>query len=383
MYKIDSTLNWFYVPIGVWVLIWAEMFSFAQIALSMSISLLWSTILELPSGALADLVGRKKTVILGRIMLVLGYILLFWRHDFVGFIVWQMLYQTDSAFSSGAQSALLYDSLKENKKEEQYYKKTEADAFMFCTFGMAVASVLGGYLYKHDPFLPYSIMIPVTVIGLLASLVYEEPVIDSQKWTVKNYVRQNVDGVMHIFQNQQIRLVSFFSIAVTLVTYAGVWYLYEPRLAQGGFDPRIMAWLVAGTYFVRGVGTRLVRWIDRTVGEKNTPLFLTVSQTLFSVISFLSGKITAITTVYGRKLVDGYRQPIVLELQNKEIESRYRATSLSALNLLTNLVLAGLGIFIGKGIDYFGASTTLGLFSLWGLLIVLPLSLRLRKQNRL
>jgi MFS family permease len=378
VYKIDSALNWFYVPIGVWVLVWGRFLSFSQIGTSMAISLFWSTLLELPSGALADMIGRKKTVMLGRLVLFLGYILLFFRHDFWGFLIWQIAYQTDGAFTSGANSALIYDSLLENGETEKQYKKVEADTYMYNTIGMAIGSILGGFLFKLAPMAPYNFMILVTGLGLVASSKYEEPKTDSEKWTVKAYLTQNLEGLKHVFRNEKIRKLSLFSIAISVISYTGVWYLYEPRLAAGGFDPRILAILVSGTYVVRALGTRVIPWVDKNIGVKNSPLLLAVCQTLGSALSLVGGRVGAIGSVYFRKITDGYRQPSLVAWQNDLIESKYRATSLSALSLITNLILAGMGPFIGQGIDRLGAPTTMGLFSIAGVLIIIPLAVSLK-----
>ncbi|MFA6518166.1 MAG: MFS transporter [Candidatus Shapirobacteria bacterium] len=367
VYKIDSFLNWFYVPIGVWVLIWNHFFSFSQISLSMGISLLAGVACELPSGALADMIGRKRTVMLGRLILFLGYVWLFFRHDFVGFLVWQIAYQIDGAFTSGANSALLYDSLKENGQVEKHYKKVEADTFMYNTIGMAVGGIFGGLLYEITPMGPYNFMILVTGLGLLASCFYQEPAMEKIGWSVKSYLKQNYDGFMHIFSNEKIKAVSLFSIAVSVVTYTGLWYLYEPRLTAGGFDPKILAILISGTYAIRAVGTRF----------NPTPLVMAISQTVGTALSFAGGKFGAVSSVYLRKFVDGCRQPSLIAWQNDQIESKYRATSLSAISLLTNLIVGGVGPLLGVGIDRFGAETTLGIWTIFGVVVVIPLGWRL------
>lgn len=378
-YKVDSVINWFYVPIGVWVLVWTQFLDFTKISLSMGVALFWSTLLELPSGALADMIGRKKTVVLGRLILFLGYIFLFFRHDFWGLLIWQMAYQTDGAFTSGANSALLYDSLKENGQVEKHYKKTEADAYMFNTIGMAIAAIIGGFLFKITPMAPYTFMIFISGMGLFASTFYQEPKIVSMKFNIKNYLKQNIDGFKHVFSNKHIKAVSFYSIAINLVAYLGIWYLYEPRLALGNFDPRIFAALVSGTYIIRALGTKLIPLVDKLIDKSKTPVFMAIFQTFGSALSLLGGKFGAVACVYSRKMSDGYRQPTLIALQNDQIASEYRATSLSALSLMTNLLLALLGFWVGMGIDKFGADKIITLCAVFGILVATPLAINLSK----
>lgn len=378
-YYIDSALNWFYIPIGVWVLIWPGMFGFSKVALSQGISLLVGSLLELPSGALADLIGRRKTVIIGRFLLFLGYLQLFWSHSFFSFLLWQILYQVDCAMSSGAQSALLYDSLKENNQVDSWYKKTEANAFMYNTLGMALGAILSGWLFKLGKFVPYDVMILVTFFGFIASLFYQEPSIDSEKFTLKSYLKQNRDGFRHIFENEHIRAVSIFTLLVNFVAWCGVWYYYEPRLADGLFDAKIFALLVSGTYLIRAFGTRLVNVIDKNLKLEHQPIFLAGFQTLASFFTLFTGKFGAISSVYLRKFSDGYRQPTVIALQNDQIKSKYRATSLSALSLVLNLSMALVGWGLGLLLDSIGARSVLLLFAVFGLVAVVPSSFYLSK----
>ncbi|OGG02576.1 hypothetical protein A2Z33_02185 [Candidatus Gottesmanbacteria bacterium RBG_16_52_11] len=90
------------------------------------------------------------------------------------------------------------------------------------------------------------------------SFPFSEPALESRKITLRNYVRQNIDGARHIFANSKIRAVSVFSILINFTAYAGLWYLYEPRIAQAGFTGQLLGILVAGTYLIRAVGTKLI-----------------------------------------------------------------------------------------------------------------------------
>lgn len=111
-FKITSVLQWFYVPIGVWVLIWRSHFSWEQIALINSIGLFLQLALELSTGALADLWGRKNTILLGRVLGVVGFALMTIATDFWLFALGNVLYLANWAFESGSIDALLYDSMK-------------------------------------------------------------------------------------------------------------------------------------------------------------------------------------------------------------------------------------------------------------------------------
>lgn len=378
-FLITSIFQWFYIPIGVWVLIWRSYLSWEQIALVTSIGLLVSLLLELPSGALADLWGRKNTVIFGRLIGVIGFFILIFANNFWMFVLGNTLYQANWAFESGALSALLFDSMKENGIGEETYQKVEADTFFWCTIGMAISSALGGWLYTLHHQLPYLATTIVAALALLTSFGLQEPAIDSEKFTLKVYIRQNWEGFLHIFRNEKIRAVSLFSILINFVAYVGLWYLYEPRLAEGGFPAAWLALLVSGTYLIRAFGTKLIPLVLK-MGNKNIPIILTLFQAFGSVLSFIENRFGAVGSVYLRKMSDGIRNPILTRLQNVELESRYRATSLSAISLLGNVLISLAGPFVGYLNERGSVSSTLGYFSIIGILFVLPSAIHLAYQ---
>lgn len=376
---VTSVFQWFFVVIGVWVLIWRSYLSWEEIALITSISLFVQLLLELPSGALADLWGRKNTIIFGRVLGVIGFTIFIFATNFWTFLLGNILYLANWAFESGAIDALLFDSLKENGIGEEEYQKVQADTFFWCTIGMAISSALGGYLYTLHPQLPYLATTLFSIGALVTAFGLEEPELDSVKINLKSYLRQNWEGVLHIFRNSKIRSVSLFSVLINFIAYVGLWYLYEPRLAEAGFPPTLLAILVSGTYLIRALGTKLIPTILK-FGDKNIPIILTLFQAFGSALSFIETKFGAVSSVYLRKMSDGMRSPILSRLQNVELESRYRATSLSAISLLGNVLISAAGPFIGYLMESRGSSVTLGYSALVGVFFVLPSAIYLSNQ---
>lgn len=378
-FLITSVFQWFFVPIGVWVLIWRSYLSWEQIALVTAISLFVQLLLELPSGALADLWGRRNTIILGRILGVAGFAIMTFATDFWTFLIGNILYLANWAFESGALDALLFDSFKENGVGEEKYQEVQANTFFWCTIGMAISSALGGFLYTLNPLFPYAATTLVSIGALLTSLPLEEPKLDSVKYSLKNYLHQNWAGFMHIFRHSRVRAVSLFSILINFVAYAGLWYLYEPRLAVGGFPASWLGLLVAGTYLIRAFGTKLIPLVMK-LGDHRIPVFLALFQAFGSALSFIENKFGAVSSVYLRKMSDGMRSPVLSRLQNVELESRYRATSLSAIALLGNVLISATGPLIGFLMEKGSVSATLGYFAPVGLLLVLPSAIYLSRQ---
>ncbi len=380
IFLMTTVLQWFYIPIGVWVFIWRQYFSWEQIGTIQAVGLFLQLVLELPSGAIADMIGRKMTVVVGRVMGVAGFFLMAFTHSFWPFLIGNSLYLANWAFESGALDALVYDSLKENGQEKKYFQDIQAKSFLYATIGMAAASIIGGYIYRYGTQLPYLATAIVSVGALISALWLEEPKLDSIKVNFRSYLRQNWDGLTHVFRYPLIRSISIFSILINFIAYVGLWYLYEPRLVEGGFHAEWMGYLVAGTYLIRALGTKLIPYAMK-LGDRQIPGFLAITQMVGSGLSFLEGKVGAITSVYARKMNDGFRVPILARLQNDEIESKYRATSLSAISLLGNVLISAVGPLVGYSIDHYSARLTLGMCFFLGLFLVLPSAIMLANQT--
>lgn len=96
-----------------------------SIALGMSIfsiTMISAAILEIPTGALSDKIGRKKTIILGTIASLIYIILFAISKNYIILLIGAIFEGLERALFSGNNEALIYDTLKELKKENEYDK---------------------------------------------------------------------------------------------------------------------------------------------------------------------------------------------------------------------------------------------------------------------
>lgn len=108
---------------SIWVLYLAYRgMNLAEIGLLEGIFHLTSMLFEIPTGAIADLLGRKKTIVLSRISALIATLLMISANGFWGFAISFIFSAASFNLSSGSEEALVYDSLKQLGKEEQYVK---------------------------------------------------------------------------------------------------------------------------------------------------------------------------------------------------------------------------------------------------------------------
>ena len=108
---------------GAWVAILASRgFSLAQIGFAETVFHIVSLLFEIPSGVLADVFGRKKTLIISCLMRISADLVMIFSSNFAMVCLSIGLHALSYNFASGSGDALAYDSLKSAGQEKEFEK---------------------------------------------------------------------------------------------------------------------------------------------------------------------------------------------------------------------------------------------------------------------
>ncbi len=102
-------------------LTWGKI-SFTQIMILQSVFMISMFLLEIPTGAIADYLGRKTSLIIGAIINIIAVFVYTSYPNFYVFLVGEFLWAMTWALLSGADQALVYDSLKKIKQKKNQRK---------------------------------------------------------------------------------------------------------------------------------------------------------------------------------------------------------------------------------------------------------------------
>ena len=137
------------------------------------------TLLEIPSGVLADKIGRKKLLCVSAALSVAELVVILFAHGFWQFALAVFLAGIGKAFFSGSENALLYDSLKAAGREAGF-EKTLGRILAIDFTGSVIAALSGGILASAFGFaLNYVVSIVSTGIALGITLFLKEPPVSS------------------------------------------------------------------------------------------------------------------------------------------------------------------------------------------------------------
>ncbi|MCW1922562.1 MFS transporter [Luteolibacter arcticus] len=135
------------------------------------LNLMWALAiftLEVPSGALADTLGRKKLLVFAAVLMVIEMSILLLAPKNGGTLLFAMcilnrlLSGASEAAASGADEAIAYDALPEEGRESAWDEVMSA-AMRWRAAGFLVAMTLGGLLYDPSWLAMVGIVIPVEV----------------------------------------------------------------------------------------------------------------------------------------------------------------------------------------------------------------------------
>lgn len=129
---------------------------------------------EIPSGVLADKWGRKKTLFLSQIFLIIDMIIIIFFPSFWLFIIAAAFSGLWFAFYSGTGVAFFYDTLKELKREKEYEKMSGRLYLLTATVAF-FAAVSGGFLFKMGITLPYILSAGSAFLSLFVISSFTEP----------------------------------------------------------------------------------------------------------------------------------------------------------------------------------------------------------------
>lgn len=120
--------------------------TFLQIGILYSVREIAINVFEIPSGIIADALGRKKTLATAFLAYIIAFILFYAYSEFKIFLLAMLLYALGDAIRSGINKAMIIDYLRSTNQIEnkvEYYGHTRS----WSQIGSAISSLAGGVLF--------------------------------------------------------------------------------------------------------------------------------------------------------------------------------------------------------------------------------------------
>ncbi len=345
LYVINS-LQWFMLFMPTIVLFFQENgLSMAQVLALQAIFAVTGVLLQVPLGHFADMKGRKPAIILGSVFLLAGIISYSLSHSFIQFVLAEIFNGIGVGFASGAESALLYDSLIELKKEKEYMR-LEGRLLSVGNFSEGSASIIGGLIALLSLRAPFYFDIPLYVIAIAVAFTLKEPEINKSPGGRIIELRELKSAVSYAFHTPLLKWLIFYSSIIGASTLVFVWFI-QPYLKTAGLPLALFGIVWASLQFFAGFFSVKASRIERRLGRKRILLTLVFLSFATYLLLGLFQTLWVVPLLFIPYFVRGINGPVLKDYINRITSSSRRATVLSITRMLTLLMFSLLGPFLG------------------------------------
>ncbi len=340
-------------------------------------------ILEIPSGYIADVWGRKKSLILGSILGCIGFIIYSFTSNFSGFLLAELTLGIGSSFISGSDSAMLYDSLLKMKKEKEYLKQ-ESRIMSVGNFAEALAGIAGGSLALISLRTPFIFQSFIAFTAIPASIF----LIDPNQNTAKVKVGfQHILSIVKfsLWDNVQLRWNIVLSSVIGCATLTLAWFI-QPYLRDLHLEVSTIGVIWTLLNLTVGFVALYAYKIEAYLGKTKTSFFIVVGISAGFLFSGLFHSMVGVAVFFFFYFVRGIATPVLKNYINQITQSEMRATVLSLRNFIIRICFAIIGPFLGWYTDHFSLSSALVLagiiFFLCGGISVILMSLTEKRNTK-
>ncbi len=327
--------------------------NFTQIMILQSWFMLWIFILEIPTGTVADFFGRKISIAASGIVGAIAAIVYVSAPNFYVFLIAEFLWALGAALLSGADTALIYDTLKQEKREKES-KNILAKYESIGLAGILVAAPIGSIIAAN-----FGVVAPmiVTAVPFLLSAVVVLTVPEPSSFTkakIKDYGKILREGIGFFAGHKILKLLAFDMAVIGGFGYIMIW-LFQPLLKESGVPIFYYGFVQAAFVVAEIIILQKLHFFENLAGGKRKYLFLSA---VIIGISFIAAGVfknifialAAIMLIGGLGLT---RPTLITNYANKHIPTAKRATILSAMSMLRRLVIVVANPAIGFVVDNF------------------------------
>lgn len=326
----------FFIPVLALFYI-ASQVPLEQFAIIMGVFSLAILVLEIPSGVVADLIGRKNTLLVSRFLYLIELFMIAFYDGFWIFLIAKIISGFAVSLSSGADEALLYDSLKKMKREKEH-KTVSGRLYTYCNISMAFTFIVGAFLFGIHYKLPAIVSLPVVGIGFILTFFLKEPYKSSKCFSLKNSYQHMKEGFNYFWDHSYIKYLVFYSvpIAAAIAIMLSISSAYFEEIL---FPVALMGVVAFIGSMIAAFSSKKAHNLEEKFGEKKSLFFIQAATVLGIFLMALMINYVGVLFFFIISFVSGFFGVVVNHYMNVHIETSHRATMLSIKNFFSNFAI--------------------------------------------
>ena len=369
---------------AIWFLYFQNVLSAAEAILLYAVYDLSTMMLEVPSGWISDRLGRRLTLILSSLAGVLGGVLVVAGDGFAAFALAQVAFGTAAALASGTDSALLYEALQADGREDEI-EAQELRAWRFSFAALATSAITGGAVALYFDVLTFA----MSAVASAAAVVL--------CWFMSDVDRPATRNAFQALRTlwaslKQPVLVWLLALGVVMYGFSHLPFVFgQPFIVEAlkgtglQADAPLVSGAVTTSMMIISVLTSLIaERVRRRIGL--TPLLLSAFALQIVIVAVLAAtnSIAAIAVLLLRMVPDSMSRPFVLARIQPFLSDDSRATYLSVralfarLTFAASLWMASLSVTTADQLPFDQISFILGWYALAGVVFLCALAISAR-----
>jgi MFS family permease len=298
---------------------------------------------EIPSSYLADKWGRKKTIILGVILMSLSWAVLLFATGFFWIAFSLFLNGVSYACFSGTDTALIYDTKRELSGEGDSLRELGRYSSAFSIFKIFTV-IIGAYLARNLLPWQFNLLILIDFTGTLVALVFSFRLIEARH---RMDVEKQEAGVMldaiKLFKKYPVLLRAMLNEELMFYACFITWVYFQKFYFDLGLTVIVigLVWSLHSllNFLSHRYSEKIFPRINLTKRIDKLNMMSVVLAFLVLAVWFLKLPAIVMYIVYALQCTaQTARWPMFDEFFNKHSLSFNRATTLSLANLLHNII---------------------------------------------
>jgi MFS family permease len=339
---------------------------------------------EIPTGAFADVFGRKLSFIISCFLLSTGMLVYGVSDSFWGFVVAEVIAAIGSTFASGAFQAWMIDRLKHQGYSGSLSSIFAKEQLLRNGIGIA-AAIIGAFLIEKHVFLPWIIGgLIMGLVGIIATIYMEEEIEFTKNHfsfalSIKSMVETVRASTGHCVNNKSFRfiLVSGF---VQLFAVQAANMQWQPFFGQFFTNKSNFGFIYAGISIALIIGSIIAPKFLKIV--KNEKLAISLSQLgiglCIAITTLFHSLLPALSIFLFHELFRGIFNPLKDVYLNDNIPSKERATLIS-IDSTSRLFGGMIGLLVSGAIAQYVSLSMAWIFS--GLILTIATLIMIKNDK--
>lgn len=350
---------------ALWIIYLQERgFSLLQVGVLESLLHITIMIFEVPTGVMADLIGRKASVIIGHALWTLYLVGMIFAGNIIVAALSFFCLGLGLSFISGAEVALLYDS-RQAFHTEKGFTRTVGLYYGVMTVGMAAAMAAGGLVRQVSWPLVFLLGALAQLLAVTLSCLLNEVPVRHDAPVGAEPLRARLashlkSALAFLKQSRAARVLLAGTALYAAAT--STYHLYAQSLLSGaGFTLAAVGGLFGLESLLSAGASAQAHAIEAKLTPRRALLGVLAGTALLFPLVAVNRRGPAAAAFFLVSPAANLFAPIAESAINREIPSALRATLLSAMSMTCSLFMALLFPTVGYLADRFGLNGPLAL----------------------